>query len=172
MVSISSWADFKKGEQTRCYICDKMFLLVHYLSVGIFNICFQWDSKLKNIHLFLDSIYLQKPQTSLSSGISKMWSAFFELSILPEILQILFRFQFYEMKPKLSKSKRKCLYLRWFWNPKKCRPQLGSSKIQDCEYFMIINFRILLLNNQRRPSIRLATVMFRGTPCTLARWSS
>ena len=46
------------------------------------------------------------------------------------------------------------------------------------EYFVIINFRIVLqklsfrinavyyLKDQRRPSFRLATVMFRGTPCT------
>ena len=39
-----------------CYICNKMFVLVHLLSVGIFDICFQWDSKLKNMHLFLHSI--------------------------------------------------------------------------------------------------------------------
>ena len=34
----------------------KMFILVHLLSVGILDVCFQWDSKLKNIHLFLHSI--------------------------------------------------------------------------------------------------------------------
>ena len=33
-----------------------MFILVHLLSVGIFYICFQWDSNLKNIHLLLHSI--------------------------------------------------------------------------------------------------------------------
>ena len=30
-----------------------MFILVHLLSVGIFDICFQWDSKLKNIQVYL-----------------------------------------------------------------------------------------------------------------------
>ena len=29
-----------------------MFILIHLLIVCIFDICFQWDSKLKNIHLF------------------------------------------------------------------------------------------------------------------------
>ena len=94
----------KGWTDTLLYICDKMFILVHYLSVGIFDICFQLDSKLKNIHLFLDSIDLQKPQTSFSTGISKMWSAFFELSILPEILRILFRFQFYENCRNLNEN--------------------------------------------------------------------
>ena len=33
-----------------------MFIFVHLLSNGILDICFQWDGKLKNIHLFLHSI--------------------------------------------------------------------------------------------------------------------
>ena len=35
-----------------------------------------------------------------------MWSAFSLLSILPKILRILFRFQFYNIKPKLLKSEQ------------------------------------------------------------------
>ena len=49
---------FQKDKLTHpsCYICDKMFILVHLLSVAIFDICFQWDSKLKNnLKLYLES---------------------------------------------------------------------------------------------------------------------
>ena len=61
-LDISSWADFKRVNRhiPSFYICDKMFMLVHLLSIGIFDICFQWDSKLKNIHLFLHSIIITR----------------------------------------------------------------------------------------------------------------
>ena len=60
-----------------------------------------WKSSLNFIFIFdiQSSTYLdvwllkQKLHNSHSAGVSKMWSAFFELSILPETLRILFRFR-------------------------------------------------------------------------------
>ena len=47
-----------------------------------------------------------KPKNYPNPGISKMWSAFFMLSILPEILRISFEFYFLRVNPKLSKSEQ------------------------------------------------------------------
>ena len=54
---------------------------------------------LKSYKIAISRVYKyhkkQYPKNYTSPGISKMWSAFFVLSILPEILRISFRFQFY-----------------------------------------------------------------------------
>ena len=91
-----------------------------------------------------------------------MWSAFFELSILPETLRFSFRFR--NLKKMFSVE-----------STKKGRPHFGSSKIRS---ILFVNFRIMLVklglrikaenyfNGQRRPSIRLCTVIFCWTPCS------
>ena len=64
---ISSWADFKRVNIF--YICDKIFILVHLLSVGIFDICFQWDSNSK-ISIF--GIHQKSVNINKSSDIFNM----------------------------------------------------------------------------------------------------
>ena len=49
-----------------------MFILVHLLSVDIFGNCFQWDSKLKNIPLFLHSID-NYTRSGFSAVTRKLW---------------------------------------------------------------------------------------------------
>ena len=120
----------------------------------------------------------QKPQNSLSPGNSKIWSDFFVLSILPdEILRISFRLQFYLIKRKQSKSERNSSCPVIFKAQKR---QTTFCKFQIQGYFVFYNSIILLIRlvyriykcrnyvkDQRKTSNRLATVMFRGTPCIL-----
>ena len=97
-----------------------------------------------------------------SPDISKMWSAFSLLSILPEILRISVKIQIYLLKPKLSKSEQNSSYLRTYWKHKKARPNVFL-KCQDYVYFVIIHSRILIniirfTNKCRKLFQRLKTV--------------
>ena len=122
---------------------------------------------------FLWYIWFLK-QNSLSPGISIMWSVFFVLLILPEILRISFKFQFSYIKPKLSIFERSFFKFPIILKAQKARSHYGNAKIRE---FVLINSRNLLLRlilrinvanyfkDQKRHSNRLATVMFCGTPC-------
>ena len=91
----------------------------------------------------------------------EMWSAFFVLSILPEIWRISFRFWqlwFYLITLKSSKN---------------CRPHLRITRTRKIfwllfkESYIWKKVFINKLRVWRRHSIRLATVMFHETPCSL-----
>ena len=84
-----------------------MVIVVHLLSVGIFDICFQWDSKLKNIHLFFHSI--DSSRSGLCSVTRKFWGTVSPMGrvigihwrdsdILPEM-------EFKEFEPRFKSAK-------------------------------------------------------------------